>query len=166
MPPTAHQSDHASAERFAQRRWLIVLLFTLAFLIYAVSWIVPLSNRWTPGAAPDARTLGAGLAWLVWALAVLSATFGTNRRRWNDRQQRVLNDELTLANRASAISVGYVIFLAGLAAVTAGATSGAAWGERLLRTAPALLLTLGIAVPSIVFSTLQWRAAMLPSGDE
>lgn len=149
-------------ERFAQRRWLVVLLFTLAFAFHGLSWALRLAEApavAAAGGAAGARVAGAGLAWALWGCSVLMVTFGPGGLRWSARQRRVLNDELVAADRRAAAGAGYWVLLAGLAALCGAMVAGAAAPSLLLRAGAPALLTLGVAAPALVFSVRQRRAA-------
>lgn len=98
-----------AVERYAERRWLAVVLVTLAFAAFGLSLAMRLHEAGQVGAGDSAgaRAQGAGLVWAVWSLAVLRATFGSGGVQWSARQRRVLNDELAAANRRTAAGVGY-----------------------------------------------------------
>lgn len=152
----AERGEVEPVERYARRRWLVVVFFALAFSAYALSWIIQLTQS---GPTHRSRVIGAGLVWLVWGLVVLAATFGSGGRRWTARERRVLNDELTVANRVTAIRSGYWVLVVGLALACASIAVGVeSTSGDLLRLAAPILLTCGIAIPALVFSTLQWRA--------
>ncbi|HEY0777337.1 MAG TPA: hypothetical protein VGD56_05155 [Gemmatirosa sp.] len=147
-----------AVERFAQRRWRMVLLFTITFAVAGLNWAFQLdAYAGSVGGPSRARIVMTGMPWAVWGLAVLRVTFGSAGPRWSARERRVLDDELAAANRRTAVAVGYWLLLAGLAGLGTAAVAGAA-APILLRVAVPILVTAGVAGPALVFSVLQQRA--------
>lgn len=158
MSVLSAQSEEVEAvEQFSRRRWLVIILFTLAYLVFAAVWIPRLLDA-DASNGTSSRVAAGGITWLLYGVVVTVWTFGRGGRRWSPRQRLILNDEMVAADRATAIRVGYALLLAGLTALTAAVTAGVARRDDLLRVGPALLVTLGVAVPALVFSILQLRA--------
>jgi hypothetical protein len=146
------EDEIAAAERFGSKRWTVVMLFTLAFIAFGVSWLLQVDyfNGTLSGRGDGLR----GLAWAVWGMLVLTATFWPGWGRGTARQRKILNDELTQAHREAARTVGFWFLLAALAALFAGQF----FQPINLRLAMMAIVTAGIAVPALVFSALQRRA--------
>ena len=147
------RSEIEAAERFGERRSIVLILFTLAFAAFALSWMLQLHDT-TPDSSSLMRQWRGAAPWAVWGITVLVATFSPRWARPTKAQIGVLNDELTLVHRNIARSAGYWLLLAGLALLLILEATGAD-----IRLALIAVATCGIAVPSLVFSLLQSRSA-------
>lgn len=146
------EDEIAAAERFGSKRWTVVMLFTLAFIAFGVSWVLQVDyfDNPAPGGSEGLR----GLAWAVWGMLVLTATFWPGWGRGSPRQRRILNDELTRAHRGAARTAGFWLLLLALS----GLFAAQFFQPINLRLAIMAIVTAGIAVPALVFSALQRRA--------
>jgi hypothetical protein len=145
------EDEVAAAERFGSKRWTVVMLFTLAFIAFGVSWLLQADYFNGPSSG---RAGLRGLAWAVWGMLVLTATFWPGWGRGTARQRRILNDELTQAHREAARTAGFWFLLVALAALFAVQF----FQPINLRLAMMAIVTAGIAFPALVFSALQRRA--------
>jgi hypothetical protein len=146
------EDEIAAAERFGSKRWMVVILFTLAFVALGSSWVLQVDyfDRPIPGRSDGLR----GLAWAAWGIVVLAATFWPRWGRGSARQRRILNDELTRAHRAAARTAGFWLLLLGVAGLFA-----VQFFEPVnFPLALMVIVTAGIAFPALVFSALQRRA--------
>ena len=154
MPQKAHMdagSDEATsarAERFQRRRTRLVMVSGLAF----VSWMSTYSaGRLVSPEHTGLANLVQLVAFVVWAvslLVVLSTGGGLLR---DPAVRKIVEDELTQANRRSAFVFGYWALLVAAAGFYAGA---------LFVPVPAIeallvLLAVGVAAPALRFALLE-----------
>jgi len=144
----SHSSDIA-AQVYRLQRWRLILLSlsAAAFLI----WIsIDLWSPMVPGGKRAGEIVCAG-AFLVWigALAGMLSNRGGLLRHQIVRA--VLNDELTLAHRRTALLAGYWLLLVALAIVYAWSS----FQPLATRNVVAVLLGVAVAIPILYFVVLE-----------
>lgn len=145
------RSPSEVAERVSRRRTRILYAQAIIFVIWQATyfgWLAPVAE---PLRRVDQVRLG---AWAVWALALLlllAVPPGLFQKR---EVKRLLNDDVSRANRAAALGVGFWISaLAGIAM----------FGIAMVVEMPAiqalhLVLSLSIGAAVLRFATLERRA--------
>lgn len=142
------RSNTEIAERGTRRRARVLIVSAILFLAMQGTYY----GNFQSGRTVDQIKIS---AWLVWALALL-VVLATGGGLFRGREVRALmNDESTLAHRASAFSWGFwaamagAVLLYGLTMIEPGTSA---------RDAVHLILTFGVGVAILRFAILERRA--------
>ena len=138
-------------ERLQRGRSRVLLATSLLFLLWQGLF---LSERW--GGNSVSAEVSKTASFVVWAVLVLVVlvTGGGLVKRGGASVRAAMNDELTQANRRAALMFGYWWVLGAAAVFYALAL----FVEIRLEDAAHVILTLGVAAPSIAFAVLERRS--------